>query len=223
MTRTQNRTGLASAVGNRAMARMLQRQSAPLTGCSPSQSRRVRAAIAKARDLVRAAFAALENPPAPGTTYATALSLHFLDPDDAQRRIIRAVYRRMLGELGSGNFVCVPATNPGCGGSIQAFWDPADDLVHVCPRFFSSTQDDEHCPPVVLIHELAHDVGVDLAGAGARPSGHTGNRGSPSYPVAGGGAPRRRVTPTGRSFTPDAYAFFAAHLHTGRDTAGDCF
>jgi hypothetical protein len=176
----------------------------------------VQGAARRARAYIEAAIAVLDAPPAPGSVYAEALAMHFAAPADRQRRIIRQVYRRMLAELSGRNFVCAPAGTRGCSGTVQAFWLPADDLVHICPRFQAQARD-EVCTAVILIHELAHDAGIDLTGT------HVLNRGTPAYPVAGGGPPRRPSTARGRSFSPDAYAFFAAHIHNGADTEGNCF
>jgi hypothetical protein len=51
---------------------------------------------------------------------------------------------------------------------------------------------------------------------------HTPNRGEPNYPVPG----QRRVGRVSRSLrmnTPDAYAFFAAHIFNDADIPINCF
>ena len=188
------------------------------SGCSPSARRVVSASVGLARRYILAAMGALENPPAPNTPYAEALATHFLNPTDQQRRRIRRLYDRIIRSTGlSGqNFTCAP--DPGCQTTLrpQAFWRPSDDLIHICPRFFGQ-RGDSTCTAIILIHELAHDFGVDLSGT------HVSNRGSAHYPVAGAGPPTRPMTAAGRMLDPDPYGFFAAHIANGVDTQGDCF
>jgi hypothetical protein len=130
---------LQRRIGNRAVGKLLrsglglaegagvQRQatgtgtSVAFTGCSSSRRRAVQAALQRAADYIRSAVAALENPAALGTPYADALTIHFANPNDVQRRTIRAVYRRMIGELtGRNSFVSLLQT-----GCVQRVLKPS--------------------------------------------------------------------------------------------------
>ncbi len=178
------------------------------------------AAMNRARDFVNTAIGLLANAPAAGTVYETALATHFGAPlTAAARQRLRTVFQRILGNLIVPNFIC---NRTACSGrSTQAMWTPSDDLLHICPTFWA--QADATCQAVVIIHEAAHDAGIDLDDP-AQPVEvpHSPNRGQPSYPVVGGRG-GGRVSRSRRANTPDAYAFFAAHVHNGADTPGDCF
>jgi hypothetical protein len=184
------------------------------TNCNRNQSARVETARDRANDYVDVAISRVRRAPRSGTTYATALNRHFISPTLAQRVGIQANYRQIRAELRRrNNFICDP-TNATCGGATQAFWDPADDLVHICNRFwdFGPT-----CRAIILIHEAAHDIGIDAA-----PGPHTPNRGSAQYP-AGNNPPPAGQTTAGRMSMPDVYAFFAAHVWRATDTSSTCF
>lgn len=177
------------------------------------------AAMNRARDFVNTAIGLLANAPAAGTVYETALATHFGTPlTAAARQRLRAVFQRILGNLIVPNFICNRTACP--SGRTQAMWTPDDDLLHICLPFW---EQDPTCQAVVIIHEAAHDAGIDLDDP-VQPVEvpHSPNRGQPSYPVVGG---RRggRVSRSRRANTPDAYAFFAAQVHNGADTPGDCF
>lgn len=169
-----------------------------------------------ARQMVNDAVAVLENVPAAGTTYETALRLHF--GRGASRATVQRVFRRITNALVVGNFIC---NRTACTtGRTQAMWAPSDDLIHICLPFWRM---DDNCRAIIIIHEAAHDANIDLddpATPGVEP--HTQNRGEASYPIPG----RRRTAPlvsAVRQNTPDAYAFFAAHIHNNADTPTDCF
>ncbi len=185
------------------------------TNCSANQSARMEVSRRRAKDYVDVAIARLRGAPRARTTYATASARHFISPTAAQRTTIQATYRRIRTELGRrNNYICDPTHASCAGGTTQAFWRPADDLVHICNRFwaFGAT-----CRAIILIHEVAHDNGIDAA-----PGPHTPNRGSAQYPV-GNTAPPAGQTTAGRMNVPDAYAFFAAHLWRSTDTGSTCF
>ncbi|MDJ0662505.1 MAG: DUF4157 domain-containing protein [Crocosphaera sp.] len=168
----------------------------------------------RAREFVGAAIRVLNNPPAAGTTYATALNRHFVTPGTgaagaATRTAIQATYQNIRGTLRVSNYIC--NSNNICGAE-QAFWIPDDDLVHVCRPFWGL---DRTCGAIVLIHEGAHDIGI---GNGAHPP----NRGDAAYPRGNAGPPGGQTTALRRN-NPDAYAFFAAHIWRNTDTGRTCF
>jgi len=205
-----------SAVLRRAV---LARQAAPphyrdcvetVTGV-PDADERLEAGRQRARGFVGAARRALANAPAAGSTYETALNRHFATPSDAERATILANFDQIAQTLRVNNYIC--NSNNICGDE-QAFWIDADDLVHVCRPFWTL---DTTCRAIVLIHEGAHDIGVDAAIAD-----HTPNRGDAEYPTGNNPAPAGE-TAAGRIQNPDAYAFFAAHIWRGTDTSRTCF
>ena len=187
--------------------------------CTPSitgiadANEKFEAARLRAREYIGAARGALAAAPAAGTTYATALNRHFVAPAAADRASIEATYGQILGTLVVSNYIC-NSTN--ICGTEQAFWIPDDELVHACPSFWSSSLDTT-CRAIILIHEGAHDVGVDAAVAGDPPY-----RGGPQYPAGNVGPPAGETT-AGRMIYPDAYAFFAAHIWRNTDTGRTCF
>jgi hypothetical protein len=170
------------------------------------------AARRRARSFVFAARRALGAAPAAGTTYATAAQRHFVGPTAAQRTAIRARYQGILNNLRPANFIC--NTGRICDARDQAFWIPQDDLIHVCPDFWTVNRT---CQAIILIHEAAHDSGVD-AGAGA----HAPNRGEAAYPTGNVAAPVGQTTAI-RMGNADAYGFFAAHIWRNTDTGRSCF
>lgn len=179
------------------------------------------AAVNRARDFVNTAIGLLANPPAVGTVYEQALALHFGRPIGAGARasLMRA-FRRILHTLVVSNFIC--NTGRMCERPDQAFWTDSDDLIHVCPAFWGIA--DTTCQAIIIIHEAAHDAGIgidDLIPATPQFD-HRPNRGEREYPAAGE-APTGRVSRSARADTPDAFAFFSAHVHTGADIAGNCF
>jgi hypothetical protein len=178
------------------------------------------AAVNRARDFVNTAIGLLQNAPAAGTVYETALTLHFGRPISAGARArLRRVFQRILNNLVLANFICNTARL--CNAGDQAFWESSDDLLHVCPPFWGLSAT---CQAIVLIHEGAHDAGIDEVDfdPSTPADDHSPNRGERGYPAAGAAA-RGRVSRSVRANTPDAYAFFATHVHLGADTPGDCF
>jgi len=176
-------------------------------------------AMVRAREYITTALERLLNPPAPGGAYEEALQTHFGQPIDEARRLrIRRTFERILPNLVFGNFIC---NRNACGARDQAGLLPDDDLIHVCPPFWAVH--DINCQAIILIHEAAHDAGVDVDDpATVVEEPHTPNRGDPNYPVPGQRR-RGRISRTMRMNTPDAFAFFAAHVHNGMDTPTDCF
>ena len=182
-----------------------------ITGIADSNER-LEAARLRARDFVDVARAALAAAPAAGTNYAVALNRHFIAPNAADRAAIEANYQQIMGTLVVGNYIC---NSQNICGTEQAFWLGDDDLVHVCRPFWADDLG-VTCRAIILIHEGAHDVGVDAAIA------HPPNRGSANYP-AGNVAPPAGETTAGRMTNPDAFAFFAAHIWRSGDTGRTCF
>jgi hypothetical protein len=165
----------------------------------------------RARNFVSSAISRLNNAPAASTPYETALQRHFIAPTAADRATIQGSYRQIFAALTVNNFIC----NSGAiCGTEQAFWLPDDDLLHVCRPFWTQGLT---CRAIILIHESAHDAGIDAA-----PGGHAPNRGSADYPTGNVAAPAGQTT-AGRMNNPDAYAFFAAHVWRSTDTGSTCF
>jgi hypothetical protein len=179
-----------------------------ITGVSDANEQ-LEAARLRARDFVDVTIPALGTTPAAGSNLATALARHFVNPTDAQRAQIRATYRQILSALRVSNLIC--NTQNICG-DFQAGWLADDDLIHVCPLFWEL---DRNCQAIVLIHESAHDAGINVSG------GHPLGRGTTVYP-AGNQPPPAGETPAGRMENPDAYGFFAAHLWRSGDTGKSC-
>lgn len=174
----------------------------------PDPNERLEEGRQRARGYVGAAIRALNSAPAAGSTYATALNRHFVNPTAAQRASIQNTYRQIMNRLGISNFICNSQNI--CQGE-QAFWIAADDLIHVCRPFWSLSTT---CKAIILIHEAHHDI----AGGGEG----VGYRGDPTYP-AGNNPPPGGQTTAMRMNTPDAYAFFAAHIWRDTDTSSTCF
>jgi len=205
---------------------LIQRQAAPhFRDCVRSVTGRddadqiLNRAMHRAREYITTALDRLLNPPVPGSAYEEALQTHFGNPiNDARRLRIRRTFERILPNLVVPNFIC---NRNVCDAADQASWHSDDDLIHVCPSFWRIG--DINCQAIILIHEAAHDAGVDAGDpAAVVEEPHTPNRGEPNYPVPG----QRRVGRISRSLrmnTPDAYAFFAAHVHNSVDTPTDCF
>lgn len=170
------------------------------------------AAMGIARNAVSGAISALSAAPVAGSLYETALQRHFMASSESDRAGIAAKFRRILGDLSTRrNFVC----DPNC--TSQAEWDPNDDLIHLCPRFFAMAGDPE-CQAIVLIHEAAHDSGIDGLGT------HGANRGTPRYPLGAVPLPPNSEQSTARRRNnADSYAFFAMHLLLGNDLDRTCF
>lgn len=78
-----------------------------------------------------------------------------------------------------------------CWGGLTVY---NDDLIHVSRPFFKL---DTTCRAIVLIHEGAHDVGVDAVIG----SPHSPNRGDAAYPAGNVAAPAG-VTTADRMNTP---------------------
>ena len=175
----------------------------------PDANERLENARQRAREYIGAARRVLANAPAAGSTYATALNRHFINPTAADRAAIENTYSQILPTLVERNYIC--NSNNICGGE-QAFWIPHDDLIHICRPFWPISLT---CRGIILIHEGAHDIGL---GIGSHPP----NRGSADYP-AGNTAPPGGQTTADRRNNPDAYAFFAAHIWRATDTGGTCF
>ena len=171
---------------------------------------RLETARQRAREFVGAARRALGAAPAAGTTYATALARHFIAPTEANRTTIEGTYQQVQNALVVRNFIC---NSENICGAEQAFWLPADDLIHVCRPFWPISPT---CRAIILVHEAVHDVGISIAGT------HAPTRGSASYP-AGNVDPPAGETTAGRMDNPDAYAFFAAHIWRDTDTGRTCF
>jgi hypothetical protein len=181
-----------------------------ITGIADANERLERARL-RARDFVQVAIAAIGRMPAAGSAAAIARARHFINPNATQRATIRDNYQGILAALNVENFVC--STQNICG-DLLAGWLPADGLIHVCPTFWPLKYP---CPPIVLIHEAAHDAGVDATIA----PGHTMNRGTATYPK-GNHPPPDGETSAQRIINPDAYGFYAAHIWRETDTGFRC-
>lgn len=176
---------------------------------------RMEQARLRARAYIGAAMNALSTPPVAGSTVDIALDRHFITPNDAERATINATYRQILDTLAVRNYICNTENicdAQACWGGLTVY---NDDLIHISRPFFKL---DTTCRAIVLIHEGAHDVGIDAVIG----SPHSPNRGDPEYP-AGNVAPPAGVTTADRMNTPDAYSFFAAHIWRDTDSGRSCF
>ena len=179
-----------------------------ITGITDANEQ-LEAARIRARDFVEVTISALGRTPAAGSTLATALARHFVNPTAEQRAQIRTTYGQLLPALIVRNFIC---NRQNICGEFQAGWLPDDDLIHVCPLFWKL---DRNCQAIVLIHEAAHDAGINVSGP------HPFGRGTATYP-AGNHPPPEGETPATRMENPDAYGFFAAHVARETDTGKSC-
>lgn len=208
--REEDAGGVAAAAAAAPAAAPEYRDCTPgITGIDDANDR-LETARQRARDYVGAARRALANAPTAGSVYETALGRHFIAPTDAQRTAIADTYRQINTTLVVSNYIC---NSQNICGAEQAFWIADDELVHVCRPFWPLSPT---CRAIVLLHEGAHDVGINAAGA------HAPNRGSADYPAGNNAAPAGQTT-AGRMDNPDAYAFFAAHIWRDSDTSLTCF
>ena len=184
----------------------------------PNANLKLENARLRAIKYIDAAMNALSTPPAIGSTVDIALDRHFVTPTDAERATISDHYKDIRDTLRVGNYIC---NTPRICGTEQAGWGGLtvfnDDLIHVCRAFFDSKLDIT-CRAIILIHEGAHDEGIDAIIGNP----HSPNRGSADYP-AGNRAPPAGVTTADRMDNPDAYAFFAAHIWRSTDSGRSCF
>jgi hypothetical protein len=186
----------------------------------PNANAKLENARQRAIKYIDGARAVLPSVPDPGSVYETALNRHFVNTTDADRDTINAHYRDIRATLAVKNYIC--NTPNICGnGPTQAAWGGLtvfnDDLIHVCRSFFDPKLDIT-CRAIILIHEGAHDEGIDAIIG----TPHSPNRGSAAYP-AGNVAPPAGVTTAQRMDNPDAYAFFAAHIWRSTDSGRSCF
>jgi hypothetical protein len=156
---------------------------------------------------------ALEIPPEPASTYEEALQIHFGRVNNAQRRRILRRFGRIAKNLTVKNFKCVLKCSE--DQNAQAFWNADDGLINVCPKFWMTS--DNICKAIIIIHESGHDAEIDITS-----QKHLPNRGSESYPTMDQ-PETKQFSRSRRRRSPDAYAFFAAHVSNGMDTPGDCF
>ena len=156
---------------------------------------------------------ALEMPPEPASTYEEALQIHFGRVNNAQRRRILRRFGRIAKKLTVKNFKCVSKCSE--DQKAQAFWNDDDGLINVCPKFWVTG--DNVCKAIIFVHEAAHDAEIDITS-----QKHLPNRGSKSYPTMDQ-PETKQFSRSQRRRSPDAYAFFAAHVSNGMDTPGDCF
>jgi hypothetical protein len=185
--------------------------------------KKLESARRQALRFVNAARAALragiDNAPAdPTSLYGMALARHFLNATyDDQVKILKA-YDVILTSLVVDNYVVTQGQTPvegeahPCQGRF-AYWNKVDDLVYLCPMFWKLSP---FCQAVTLIHEGAHDADVD-----AHLSYHQQPRGTAFYTEVGAESPAG-VTTENRIENPDVYAFFAAHIASGKDTKVLC-
>jgi Lysine-specific metallo-endopeptidase len=185
----------------------------------PNANLKLENARQRAIKFIDAARTVLSNAPAPGSLYETALNRHFVAPTAADRATISDHYKEIRDTLRVGNYIC--NTPVICENGEYANWGGLsvwnDDLIHVCRAFFNPNVDIT-CRAIILIHEGAHDEGID---ADTTTTDHTPYRGDPAYPTANR-APPANVTTAERMNNPDAYGFFAAHIWRNTDTGRPC-
>jgi hypothetical protein len=199
----------------------------------PNANLKLENARQRAIKYIGAAINALSTPPVIGSTVDISLDRHFVTPTDAERAAISDHYRDIRDTLRVGNYIC---NTPRICGTEQAGWGGLtvfnDDLIHICRSFFDPHLDIT-CRAITLIHEGAHDEGIDaiigVAGGGGVGS-HAPYRGEDpdgtgplpiAYPL-GNNAPPAAETTANRMDNPDAYGFFAAHIWRQTDTARAC-
>jgi hypothetical protein len=201
----------------------------------PSANLKLENARQRAIKYIDVARAALSAAPDPGSLYEIALNRHFVAPTDANRVTISNHYGDIRKTLVVKNYIC--NTPVICEDNEQASWGGLshhfhDDLIHICRSFFDPHLDIT-CRAITLIHEGAHDEGIDaiigVAGGGGVGS-HAPSRGEDpdgtgplpiAYPL-GNNAPPAAETTANRMDNPDAYGFFAAHIWRQTDTARAC-
>jgi hypothetical protein len=201
----------------------------------PNANLKLENARLRAITFINAATTALSNAPDPGSLYEIALNRHFVAPTAADRATIAAKYREILPTLKVQNYICntpnICAINHyAAWGGLATSWN--DDLIHVCRAFFDPTLV-TNCRAIILIHEGAHDEGIDaivgVAGGGG-VGDHAPYRGQDpdaagprpiSYPF-GNTAPPAGETTANRMDNPSAYGYFAAHIWRNTDTAHYC-
>jgi len=207
------RIALRRAIAGRTLARQAvhYRDCVPAVTGVPNADELLENGRQRARRFVGSALRRLRAAPTPGSTYETALNRHFATPSAAERATIRANFEQILRTLRVSNYIC---NSQNICGTEQAFWIASDDLVHVCRPFWTLSPT---CRAIILIHEGAHDIGVDAAIAG-----HPPNRGDAEYPTGNTAAPAGETAAL-RIQNPDAYAFFAAHVFRDTDTGFTCF
>jgi hypothetical protein len=169
--------------------------------------------LAYAREWVSEALRLLQHDPAPGSPYGEnyheALSRHFVDPTLRQRQRIANVFRRIYANLNQENVRCRRHCEPTEGA---AFWRADLPFINLCRSFWNAGYE---CTIITLIHEAAHDAGIDAVG-----EGHTPYRGRRGYPL---NAPNPEgVHARARMNNPDAYAFFAYHIYHYNDSPTSC-
>ena len=202
----------------------------------PNANLKLENARQRAIKFIDAAINALSTPPFVGSTVDIALDRHFVTPTDAERATINDHYGDIRDTLRVGNYICnTPNICPGVDtqgawAGITRNWN--DDLIHICRAFFTPHLDIT-CRAIILIHEGAHDEGINTLLAGEN---HAPNRGEDPdlnpdgtngplpvvYPL-GNTAPPAAVTTADRMDNPDAYAFFAAHIWRNTDSGRSCF
>ena len=201
----------------------------------PNANLKLENARQRAIKYIDAAINALSTPPFVGSTVDIALDRHFVTPTDAERATINDHYRDIRATLRVGNYICntpnICAINHyAAWGGLATSWN--DDLIHVCRAFFEPTLD-INCRAIILIHEGAHDEGIDaivgVAGGGG-VGNHAPYRGEDpdaagprpiSYPF-GNTAPPAGETTANRMDNPSAYGYFAAHIWRNTDTSHYC-
>lgn len=144
----------------------------PIGGCTESQSAALRKQLSLARALVGVAIAHLkkeqDQPPAPGISSvarrALASNFHTSDPKDVTA--ILATFKRILEKLKDSNIRCLDdkACDEVCAGAGAPFACASAAIpITVCEGVFGRTHSKEpFFYVVVLIHEAAHQVGMDL-------------------------------------------------------------
>ena len=231
---------MSNAQGPAAPAVPTYRDCTPGITLDPNANVKLENARQRAIKYIDTVLAALPNAPAPGSIYETALTRHFVAPTVADRATINANYERIRDTLVVRNYICNSPVI--CGTNAQASWGGIahhwnDDLIHICRSFFDSHLDIT-CRAITLIHEGAHDEGIDsmLGVAGGGGVGiHAPYRGesqdpdgpgpAPPLPIVyplGNTAPHATETTANRMDNPDAYGFFAAHIWRETDTARPC-
>jgi hypothetical protein len=185
------------------------------TAFMPGANKELELTLDRARDFTDVAISVLQwdfTKYKKTSTYHTAVTRHFINPDVKERESIRANLIKMREQLKPANIRCVSsdADVDICysyeGKLMLAFF--RDGAIWLCPNFWMQNR---NCRAITLVHEAAHAIGL---GVGAT---HPPYRGDAVYPY-GNAEPTAGQSASIRMANPESYAYFAAHIWREIDT-----
>lgn len=185
---------------------------------------------------VQSAITALDNPFIENGRdyYSVALRTHFVFQHDAEntRHTIQEDYVEILAQLmnetqffyAPDSFTCIQ--HPTWGGyavSEDTLYNMDDELlvgssgIYICRPFTEFIGDNVRA--IVLIHEATHMIGVIMENEHAPYRGSITDASTQRHHLYNFGITQPEgATTQERMENPDAYAFFAAHIFSQRDT-----